>query len=87
MLEPLNIEARYPSHRERLMMSLTEARCVEIIDKTKYLQQWIRQRKTFSRYNRYFSGSGGKSTVVLNLYSLNVTMIQQIFSTRLSKQE
>lgn len=31
LLEPLNIEARYPSHKERLLKSLTEYRCKEII--------------------------------------------------------
>ena len=43
LLEPLNIEARYPSHKERLMKSLTETKCLEIIQKTKDLQQWISQ--------------------------------------------
>jgi HEPN domain-containing protein len=41
-LEPLNIEARYPSHKERLMKSLTDAKCNEIIEKTKELQEWIK---------------------------------------------
>ena len=44
MLEPLNIEARYPSHKERLLKSLTENKCVEIIENTKELQKWIKQR-------------------------------------------
>jgi HEPN domain-containing protein len=43
-LEPLNIEARYPSHKERLLKSLTDSKCNEIIDKTKELQQWIKER-------------------------------------------
>ncbi len=43
-IEPLNIEARYPSHKERLMKSLTEIKCIEIIWKTKELQQWIKVR-------------------------------------------
>jgi HEPN domain-containing protein len=43
-LEPLNIEARYPSHKERLLKSLTDARCTDIIEKTKELQQWIKTR-------------------------------------------
>lgn len=32
-LEPLNIEARYPSYKERLMKSLTSERCKELIEK------------------------------------------------------
>lgn len=41
MLEPLNIEARYPSHKERLMKSLTKERCQSILDNTKTLKLWI----------------------------------------------
>lgn len=37
-IEPLNIEARYPSHRERLLRSLTQEKCLEIIEQTKELQ-------------------------------------------------
>lgn len=43
-IEPLNIEARYPSHKERLMKSLTEEKCNEILRKTKELQQWIKAK-------------------------------------------
>jgi hypothetical protein len=43
-LEPLNIEARYPSQKERLLKSLSDARCTDIIEKTKELQQWIKMR-------------------------------------------
>lgn len=43
-LEPLNIEAWYPSHKERLIKSLNEKKCFEIIDKTKELQQWIKRK-------------------------------------------
>jgi hypothetical protein len=42
-IEPLNIEARYPSHKERLLKSLTDSICTEIIGKTKELQQWIKE--------------------------------------------
>jgi len=41
-VEPLNIEARYPSHKERLLKSLTEIKCSEILNKTTELQQWIK---------------------------------------------
>lgn len=44
MLEPMNIECRYPVHKDELMKSLTEERCKEILDNTKGLQIWIKQR-------------------------------------------
>jgi HEPN domain-containing protein len=43
-LEPLNIEARYPSHKERLLKSLSESKCSEMIQHTKELQEWIKMR-------------------------------------------
>lgn len=43
-IEPLNIEARYPSYKERLLKSLTEVRCLEILNRTKDLQQWIKKK-------------------------------------------
>ena len=43
-IEPLNIEARYPSHKERLLKSLTEKKCNEIITKTQQLQEWIKEK-------------------------------------------
>ena len=44
MLEPLNIEARYPSYKERLMKSLTEDRCRAIIQQTDELRIWIKKK-------------------------------------------
>ena len=44
LLEPLNVEARYPTHKERLMRSLNDERCKEIIQKTEGLYQWIKQQ-------------------------------------------
>ena len=44
LIEPLNIEARYPSHKERLMKSLTEEKCIELLQKTKDLQRWIKEK-------------------------------------------
>jgi HEPN domain-containing protein len=41
-LEPLNIETRYPLHKERLLESLNKDRCKEIINKTRELQEWIK---------------------------------------------
>ena len=43
-LEPLNIEARYPSYKERLLKSLTKSRCDELITQTKQLQKWIKMK-------------------------------------------
>lgn len=43
-IEPLNIEARYPSHKERLLKSLTESKCKEIILKTQNIQAWIKEK-------------------------------------------
>ena len=35
LLEPLNIEARYPTHKKQLLSSLTKTKCKEILLKTK----------------------------------------------------
>lgn len=43
LLEPLNIEARYPSHKESLMRSLTKSRCEDLLKDTKRLQLWIKK--------------------------------------------
>lgn len=44
LLEPLNIEARYPTHKEQLLKSLTEKRCSEILNNTRELQEWIKRK-------------------------------------------
>lgn len=44
ILEPLNIEARYPSYKERLMKSLDEERCKTILQQTDKLRLWIKSR-------------------------------------------
>lgn len=44
ILEPLNIEARYPSYKERLMKSLDEHRCKVLIKQTDELRKWIRNK-------------------------------------------
>ncbi len=44
VLEPLNIEARYPSYKERLMKSLTHEYCINLLKRTEELQQWIKNR-------------------------------------------
>ena len=43
-LEPLNIEARYPSHKERLLKSLNENKSKEILENTIILQKWIKTK-------------------------------------------
>ena len=43
-LEPLNIEARYPTYKERLMKSLSPGKCTELINQTKELQKWIKAK-------------------------------------------
>ena len=43
-IEPLNIEARYPSHKERLLKSLPNYKCIEILNKTEELQLWIKEK-------------------------------------------
>ena len=43
-LEPLNIEARYPSYKERLMKSLTSDRCKELIEQPDKLRIWIKSK-------------------------------------------
>lgn len=43
-LEPLNIEARYPSHKERVLKNLSEERCQQLIIQTTNLQQWIKTK-------------------------------------------
>lgn len=43
-LEPLNIEARYPSYKERLMKSLSKEKCQELIEETDRLRLWIKSK-------------------------------------------
>lgn len=44
ILSPLNIEARYPLHRERLLRSLTPKRCGDLITKTEVLLEWLKTK-------------------------------------------
>lgn len=43
-LVPMNIEARYPTYKEQLLKSLSEARCKDLIIKTETLCYWIKQQ-------------------------------------------
>ena len=44
MLEPMNIEARYPSMKDKLMASLTVNRCEGMIRETEALALWIKTK-------------------------------------------
>lgn len=44
ILDPLNIEARYPTHKEQLLRSLSEERCRDILEETKELLTWIKSK-------------------------------------------
>lgn len=44
MLEPLNIEARYPSYKEQLMKRLTPDYCKQLLNRTNELRIWIKDR-------------------------------------------
>ena len=44
MLSPLNIEARYPLHKSRLLESLTVEHCEKMIQETEALFLWIRKK-------------------------------------------
>lgn len=43
-LEPLNIEARYPSYKEQLLRTLTPEYCKTLLSNTKELQLWIKSK-------------------------------------------
>ncbi|WP_233545688.1 hypothetical protein [Parabacteroides sp. AM08-6] len=40
----MNIEARYPSYKDRLMKSLTKDYCEKLLDDTRNLQLWIKNK-------------------------------------------
>ena len=44
ILEPLNIETRYPTYKEQLFKKLSKEKCAEIIEQTKSLQSWIKKK-------------------------------------------
>jgi HEPN domain-containing protein len=44
VLEPLNIEARYPTYKEKLLASLTVDRCRWFIAETEKVFQWLQAR-------------------------------------------
>lgn len=44
ILEPLNLEARYPSQKDKLFKELTESRCTKIMNDTEVLYEWILEK-------------------------------------------
>lgn len=43
-LTPLNVKARYPSYKKKVIEMLGENRCKEILDKTGELHLWIKKK-------------------------------------------
>jgi HEPN domain-containing protein len=43
-VEPMNIEARYPSRKQELFKSLSKHKCQEIVKQTKEFQQWVKTK-------------------------------------------
>ncbi len=43
-LVPLNIEARYPTYKEKLLKSLSKKKCEELLIKTSELCKWIEDK-------------------------------------------
>jgi hypothetical protein len=43
ILEPMNIEARYPTHKQ-LLKSLNTEKCAELLKQTQELFEWIKQK-------------------------------------------
>jgi HEPN domain-containing protein len=44
VLQPMSIRARYPSARDELFKILTEERCKNLLNETKKLMQWIKNK-------------------------------------------
>ena len=42
LLNPLNIEARYPTYKTELFKSLTKEKCEQLTRKTKEFNEWIK---------------------------------------------
>lgn len=43
-LGPMNVEARYPLHKEMLLKSLTPQRCSQLIEETEALLLWLKTK-------------------------------------------
>lgn len=44
LIRPLNIEARYPSYKEKIKQTLNKEKCRDILSQTKEFQKWIKQK-------------------------------------------
>jgi HEPN domain-containing protein len=44
LLNPLNIEARYPTYKDKLFKSLTKEKCDFLIKSTKEFLEWIKSK-------------------------------------------
>lgn len=44
VLDPLNIEARYPSYKEKLASRFSKNICNELLNRTKELSRWIKNK-------------------------------------------
>jgi HEPN domain-containing protein len=43
-VNPLNIEARYPEYKSSIAKTLTRAKCITLLEQTKALQQWMKEK-------------------------------------------
>jgi HEPN domain-containing protein len=43
-VNPLHIEAHYPEYKNRIAQTLTKKRCEYLLEETKQLQQWIKEK-------------------------------------------
>ena len=43
-LNPLNIEARYPEHKDKILKTLSKEYCVKIIERTEALLCWLKKQ-------------------------------------------
>jgi len=46
ILEPLNIEARYPTHKDRLLKELSDTKCRLLLNETEAMFTWINNKLT-----------------------------------------
>ena len=44
LVGPLNIEARYPTYKEKILKALSKERCEDIIKRTEEIFQWIKKK-------------------------------------------
>ena len=44
LIQPMNIESRYPTYKDKILQTLDDALCGEILKQTKEMCQWLRNR-------------------------------------------